>query len=245
MIDECKSTILNTVAITFGVDKLLIQDKDGGNVDTIHNVRNKKYGKEVERQVYDKKTKKMITVKERIGVYSSNKEETNFISREEYDSTAYHSHQNYKDSNKKYKEMKENGQLHESTSGKKFNQNEKHDQDHTISGKEISDDPAVILAELYGPDLANVQSNLVAMYPSINRSKKAKTMDEYIEYWHKTQEKRQSQIKDLESKKDLSDKERKKLKSLKDIESFDEEKALNKIEKPERNTTKLLTKNII
>lgn len=43
ILSEYKSVILNSLIISFGLDQLIFNDKDGGNVQTMHNAENKVY----------------------------------------------------------------------------------------------------------------------------------------------------------------------------------------------------------
>jgi len=67
--EELEKTIITSLTTSFGLDFLLFKDKQGGEVDTIHNVRN--------------------------GVWATDAEKQRFEQRGEYDSTPYHRHANY------------------------------------------------------------------------------------------------------------------------------------------------------
>ena len=58
--------------------------------------------------------------------------------------------------------------------------NGKSDLDHTISAKEIHDDRRRVLAGLKGSDLANSDENLNVTNPRTNRTKKADSMDDFL-----------------------------------------------------------------
>lgn len=217
LIEELYSSMINTLAVTFGVDKMLFEDLDGGNVDTVHNVRNE--------------------------IWVTGMEKNRFINREDYNTQEYHRDINYIKLNRDKKEQKTKGKLLDDYTGTKIATNGKYDQDHVVSAKEISDDPGRILAELDGPQIANVSSNLVATFPSINRGKGAKSMDEYINMWHKSRSERVKEISKLESKDSLSDKEKKKLNTLKKVEEFDEDLARELDRKARNEYNKTINKN--
>ena len=68
---ELEKTVINSLTTTFGLDFLLFKDKVGGDVDTIQNARKNIYATDASQQKYEQ--------------------------RGDYDSTAYHSHENYID----------------------------------------------------------------------------------------------------------------------------------------------------
>ena len=202
LIEDCKTSVLDSIIKPFGIAGIIFEDKIGGNVDTVHNARE--------------------------GTYATDENKKNYENRGDYDSHRYHGHENYKQKNREASECKEQGELKDAYRDKDFKRNDKSDLDHTISAKEIHDDPGRVLAGLDGEDLANEKSNLNVTDRSVNRSKKAKSVDEFIKHIEATREQRQEKIKELESKRDLSDKERKELNKLKKIEEIDVDKLKQK-----------------
>lgn len=78
LLKECKSKVIEGVVVPFGLGGVVARyDKDGGNVDTIHNVRD--------------------------GVYATEKERLRYEARGEYDGGKYHSHSKYKEINEQAK----------------------------------------------------------------------------------------------------------------------------------------------
>lgn len=152
---ELEKTVVQSLTTSFGLDFLLIEDKKGGDVDTVHNARK--------------------------GIYATEKEQQKYLNRKEYDSEKYHSHDNYKKVNKRNSELKENGELVDAYTGKTVNKDESMDLDHVVSAKTIHDDAGVYLAELNGADVANIDQNLKSTKSSVNRSKKTDDMDAYLE----------------------------------------------------------------
>ncbi|WP_077541065.1 hypothetical protein [Rodentibacter genomosp. 1] len=142
---ELEKTVINSLATTFGLDFLLFEDKKGGNVDTIYNVRKGTWATEEEKQKYD--------------------------NREDYNPEIYHKHENYIKNNKEMSNNKKNGEVVDAYIGENVPVNAKIDQDHIVSANEIHNDPGRILAELKGEDLANRDENLVPVSSSLNRSK--------------------------------------------------------------------------
>lgn len=79
LLKDCRSKVIEGIVIPFGLGGIVAHyDKDGGNVDTVHNVRE--------------------------GVYATEAERTRFAARGEYDSAEYHGHANYRRTNAQAKE---------------------------------------------------------------------------------------------------------------------------------------------
>lgn len=152
---ELEKTTFKSLVTTFGLDFLLVQDKQGGDVDTIHNVRN--------------------------GIWATDKEKQVYENREKYDSHAYHSDKNYIARGKKDKQLQKDGVLADNYTGEilKDEKGIRH-LDHIISAKEIHDDAGRVLAGLDGVELANMDSNLQSTYWAINNAKKDYPMEQFV-----------------------------------------------------------------
>ena len=193
LMTSAKNNTIKTIASAFGVGHLIsAYDKIGGNVDTIHNVRN--------------------------SIYATENEESKYENREEYNPDEYHATKEYINKNRDISEQKDNGVLVDSYTKNTVKINDKIDLDHNVSAKEISDDPARVLAELDGPELANIKDNLHPTARSINRSKGKKTTEEFIEYLDKTKQERSNKIDELLKIKEPTDKQRKELSKLQELE---------------------------
>lgn len=153
-IEELEKTVVNSLTTTFGLDFLLFKDKVGGEVDTIHNVRQ--------------------------GIYASEYEKDRYKNKESYNSDSYHSHKNYINKGKADKELLTEGGLYDEYRGGYFKWNEDRDLDHIISAYEIDNDPGRMLAEINGVALANDSSNLQSTASSINRAKKESSIPDFI-----------------------------------------------------------------
>lgn len=208
---EIEKTVVQSIATTFGLDFLLFKDQLGGNVDTIHNARQR--------------------------VYASAEEKARFDSREAYDSAKYHSHKNYIETGRRDKQLQQAGALVDGYKNQLMGRNENRDLDHVISAKEVHDDAGRVLAEMDGTELANQSSNLQSTSASINRSKKDKSMSDYLaghqqrlEDVRTDIEKREERLQNLRSDpaknkgkiRELEDDIRKKKNKLNDLESIDE-----------------------
>lgn len=160
---QYERVIVESLITSFGLDALLFgkQDKHGGDVDTIHNVR--------------------LIGSDELMTYKNELNKKAYEDRGEYDSRKYHSDAKYIQKNREFSEKKKSGELIDAYTGKSIAPNDKYDTDHVISSKEIHDDPGRVLAELNGVDLANSEENLKPTNPNTNRTKKADSMDEFLE----------------------------------------------------------------
>lgn len=160
LITMYKRQVFESLVTSFGLD-MFIRDQHGGDVDTVHNVR--KIGDDPEmtwkNQDYARK----------------------YENRGEYDSSKYHQHENYRRRNKEGSEARKNGGIEDGYTGQTLGANDRVDLDHVKSAKEIHDDQAVYLTDLKGEDLANSDENLVHTNARTNRSKKDKSMDEFLD----------------------------------------------------------------
>lgn len=153
--EELEKTVITSLTTSFGLDFLLFKDKLGGEVDTIHNVRN--------------------------GVWATDAEKQAFEQRGEYDSTPYHQHANYIATGQKDKTSQAAGTLKDPYRNKVMAAHEQRNLDHVISAKEIHEDEGRVLAELDGVNLANQASNLQTTHETVNKSKNQTPINEYLE----------------------------------------------------------------
>lgn len=158
--DQYERVVIQALATSFALD-FLVQDRHGGDVDTIHNVR-------------------QIGQDERIG-FKNESNKHDFENRGDYNSHSYHSDIRYRDRNKDIKHQRESGALIDAYTNQPVAINEKTDLDHVISAKEIHEDKGRVLAGLKGEDLANSKENLEATNKRTNRTKKADSMDDFLE----------------------------------------------------------------
>ena len=156
---QYERVLVESLITSFGLD-FLVHDRVGGDVDTIHNVR--QIGKNSEM------------------VYKNKANERAYQNRGEYSSAEYHSDPRYKEINREISAQKKAGKLRDAYTGDRIARNGKTDLDHVVSAKEIHDDPGRVLAGLKGTDLANCEENLKATNPHTNRTKKAKSMQDFL-----------------------------------------------------------------
>lgn len=196
LIDQTHSEVIHSIVGPFGLGKIMsAYDKTGGNVDTIHNVRE--------------------------GIYATSEARESYNERGAYDPHTVHSHKNYKaKSRADSKQRKESG-ITDGYSGKQLNADNKADLDHIISGKQTHDDPGRVLAGESTEELANIPENFTTTHSSINRSKKDKSTEDFARSLEGSESARKAEIQSLEKKSNLSEKESNHLNKLKQQDSVD------------------------
>lgn len=200
LVKSSKKEVAKAIAIPFGLGKFIsIWDKDGGNVDTIHNVRQ--------------------------GIYATTAEKKKYDDRGDYNSHEYHSDKAYIDTNRQHKSEQNSGALQDAYTKETLDHSKNRNLDHVISAKEVHDDPARVLAGKRGVELANKTSNLKSTQESINKSKQYKSMDEFLSDLNKKAPQRKKRIHDLSNKNSLSAKEQKELNKLQQLDNIDHDKA--------------------
>ena len=164
ILDSYKDVIIHSLITSFGLD-FVVKDNVGGDVDTIHNVRN--------------------------GVdFKNQTNKARYDNRGTYDPAKYHNHPTYL---KMIDGVRNQGCFDDMyvpgnriAYGKQsiLRQDTTHkaNLDHIIPGKEIFDDPGVYLANLDGVELANDPSNLGFTNEKLNKSKGEMSNEEYIKY---------------------------------------------------------------
>ena len=149
---QYESVIIYSLITSFGLD-FLIKDQHGGDVDTIHNVR--QIGKDPEM------------------TYKNKQNQEDYENRGKYDSRSYHSNSNYIQKRNEIQQKKKDDTLTDAYTGEKLDSSSKVDLDHVMSAKEIHDDAGRVLADLSGEELANNPTNLQPTNAHTNRTKKA------------------------------------------------------------------------
>lgn len=188
LFEQCSQNAIDAVVGHFGLAAVVLNSKDGGNVNTTHNVRK--------------------------GIYASEAEKQRYENRGEYDSKHYHADKNYIAINKEQGELKKQGQGVDYMTGKKIKANDNTDLDHKVAAKTIHDDRARVLAEVDGANLANTWDNLSLTDSTLNRSKKAMTADEFIAHKKRSL----AELDKISKTRDLSDKEKMRKERLESID---------------------------
>lgn len=209
LLKQYEDVLIKSLITSFGLDLLFVQDRHGGDVDTIYNVRAAQKGDT------------------RFNGYANQQNQVNYDLNGSYDkkkSSKYHSDPNYIARNREGSIQKKQGTLVDSYTGKRVARNDDIDLDHVISAKEIQNDPGRVLAGLDGVSLANQSTNLQHTNRSVNRSKGAKTSQEFISLLDEKRAERQGRIIELHNQSELSDRDRKELNKLTQLESVDAKK---------------------
>lgn len=224
--DEISQVVTKSLVTTFGLDFLLFEDKKGGDVDTINNVRQ--------------------------GIWATEAEKKKYENREKYDSTAYHQHHNYIQKGRNDKQAQENGALKDNyRKDKNLSKGQNRDLDHVISAHEIHNDAGRMLAEVDGVALANQDSNLSSTTSSINRTKKQHSVDKFLDNLPETINNREIELSKLNQAlegmpqstpqerhelQQVQDKIRKKQQSLDELKQVDSE-SMKKVDQKARAET--------
>ena len=156
LVNSYEKIIMESILVSFGLD-IFIKDQHGGDVDTIHNVREIDKDPEM--------------------TYKSQKNKEIYVATPKYDSkihgTEVRNDKAFITTRNNYKKEKELDNSYDEYTGKKFETNSKADLDHSERGR--------ILAGVETKDLANSKENLKVTNSSLNRSKSNLTNEEFIE----------------------------------------------------------------
>ena len=156
--------------------------------------------------------------------------------------------QKYKDANKAMKEKQQAGNLKDEYTGKDLSQNDSANLDHVVARKELYENKRRRQANIQTEDLANKDENLKPTNESLNKSKNAKSMDDYLS----TQEERQKSLQEQNEKankkideSNMSDLEKQKAKEKNDKrlqDKLDDDAELMK--KADKEARKAINKDI-
>lgn len=190
LLEACEKSVMNNIGQQFGLSYLVKSSKEGGQVSTTHNVRK--------------------------GIYANEKERLAYENRGEYDEKKYHQ------GNKTYREITDekrekldkvdNYKVVDYMTGKKIDAT-RTNLDHKVSAKKIHDDPARVLAEIDGVELANRKENLALTDSYLNSLKS----DNNVEQFHQIADKKIQEFENKQAKGTLSETDRENLKKLKSI----------------------------
>lgn len=179
MIEELQVTVLQTVAGSFGLGKVVSAfDREGGNVDTVHNARE--------------------------GVYASDGERERYENREAYDKDAVHTHEKYRKANDALGQSRDVGTLHDTYTGERITQADQHNRqrranlDHVVAARNVHDDAGRVLAGLETADLANVAENHAPTMQTVNAKKKAHDAEQLIGILEREAPQRKARLHELD-----------------------------------------------
>lgn len=208
-IQDARSECFQSIITALGLGSFFAAyDRTGGNVDTIHNVRNEVYATEKERWAYE--------------------------NRGEHDSRNTYADEAYKNVNKNASAQRKSQGLEDAYTGEQLNYHDTMDLDHVVPIKTIHDDRGRVLAEVDTTDLANTEENFASTHSTVNRSKQDKSTDEFSEYLDAGRLDRQNKINELQGKGSRTQKEQKKLDSLLQLQKVDTEKLKQKGDQAQR-----------
>lgn len=167
---QYERVVVQSLITSFGLD-FLVQDRYGGDVDTINNVR-------------------MITSDSNMDYKNAHNAEI-YASRGDYDSHAYHSGSNFQQTKHDARELwQATGQpiKDEYTNQdigfyghtKSISPQQKAELDHIIAAKEIHDDRGRLLSGLDGQELTDSHENFAWTNKSLNASMQDKCITEYV-----------------------------------------------------------------
>jgi hypothetical protein len=209
---QYEHVVVKSIITAFALDGLLIKDKNGGDVDTLHTVMDDnlsetdRYKNEKNREAYDNRTDY----------------------KEDGVGDKVHKNEAYIKQNREYSQLRDQGNLCDAYSGKRFKRNEDFNQDHVISAKEVHDDRRRVLAEIATEEIANRESNLVPVHERVNKAKGKKSAVEFSNYLKEHEESNNQRSKELKRKESLTDKERQELMKLEQFKNVDHELMLKK-----------------
>lgn len=171
--DEINQVVTKSLVTTFGLDFLFFEDKKGGDVDTIHNVRQGIWATEAEKKKYENKGdyKPIELGNDGNPLYDNNGK---LKRRDVYRNGTY------RERGKNDATLKDNGQLADKYRNRAMKLNEDRQLDHVISASEIHHDAGRILAEKDGIKLANEDINLTSTHRYINNIKRDHSPEKFF-----------------------------------------------------------------
>jgi len=193
---KTKEDLTEAIIVPFGLGKVMsAYDKAGGNVNTIHNVRQ--------------------------DIYATNEARKEYKNQEGYNSDKVHSDSRYIKHNRETTLQQKEGTLIDEYTHQKIRIQDNKNLDHIISAKETHDDKGRVLAGISTEELANIDKNFNPTLDSINKSKGAKSPEKFANYLDNNRDERQNRISFLENNINITDKDKKELTKLKSLESVD------------------------
>lgn len=172
---ELNKTVTHSLVTTFGLDFLLFEDKKGGDVDTIHNVRQGVWATDEARRAFENREDyKQIKLDKDGNVVLNKKGKAQTEDK-------YHADSRFRKRALDDKEKRLNGDLFDEYRGVQARASEKTQLDHVISSSEIHHDAGRILAKQDGVALSLNESNLISTHAYINNKKSDMTMEEFVQ----------------------------------------------------------------
>ncbi len=167
---QYERVLVESIISSFGLD-FLVHDQHGGDVDTVHNVR--QIGQDAQMTYKNSANQKAYQNR---GQYNTKE----YHSGTAFQSIKHEARDNYRRTGQTVKDAYTGSQLHFLGKTTKENTGVNAELDHVISAKKIHDDPGRVLAGLSGKDLANSKENLAFTNAGLNRSMQDKEIPDYI-----------------------------------------------------------------
>lgn len=180
---QYERVLVDSLITSFGLD-FLVKDRHGGDVDTIHNVRQIDTD---DRMVYKNSANAQhYTAEEKFLPGKENAATNRELSEKFYKDDAYknmkhHAREQYRNSGIPVMDAYTGDELHFLGRTTAENAGVNAELDHTVSKKSIQNDRGRILANCSSVDLANLQENLNFTNAKLNRSMQDMEIPEYIE----------------------------------------------------------------
>lgn len=168
--EQYERVVIQSLITSFGLD-FLVHDQHGGDVDTIHNVR--QIGKDEQMH------------------YKNKKNEEAYNNKGSYDGVAYHKGGNFQQKKHEAREQWQatgenikdeynNGDVGFYGHSKSIPPDKKAELDHIIATKEIDEDSGRVLSGRDPKELADSEDNFAWTNKRLNASKQDKSIREYI-----------------------------------------------------------------
>lgn len=223
LLDNARIQTINSIVPLGLGSKLASKDQLGGNVDTIHNVRQ--------------------------GIYATQEAESRYNERSDYVSKDYHhGNTSYNEMQREGAKRVKDGTLIDESHGTLFtvNNNGKADKnlDHVVSSHEVHNDRGANLAGLDTAELANIEDNLKFINASVNKSKSDMTMDEYLDVLPNRIASKKERINELQSKPSLSNQEQNELKNAQNYVQHAEKVDVEKMKNLDQEAREAINKKV-
>ena len=187
LFEQYEKTIVNSLITAFGLD-IFINDRLGGDVDTIHNVRQVGKGGMTYKNAQNKEAWQNNPAYSRDVHDSLHRDAMNF------NKTKHDAREQFQATGGMIKDDYTGGDVGFFGKSKSIDPGKKAELDHVVSTKEIHSDPGRVLAELSANELADMESNFAFTNKSLNASMQDKTKKEYIAQHPELSEKTKNRI---------------------------------------------------
>lgn len=169
--EQYERVVIQSLITSFGLD-ILVCDQHGGDVDTIHNVR--QIDKDEQMQYKNKRNDEAYSNR---GIYDG----ITYHKGGKFQQKKHEERERWQSTGKNIKDEYTNEDIGFYGHTKSIPPNKKTELDHIISAKEIHEDRGRLLSGLDGKELADSEDNFAWTNKSLNASKQDKSIQEYIE----------------------------------------------------------------